>query len=141
MLRLSRWLLAAALTLPWLAAYGQETGPNFYCGSVIEYMGVLRQVQGAPGVKVEQIEAAEAKAFMDRLNEQEPVTDYKADIVVFVIGPENGTITLVRNDKACTMARVQPTPAGTIALQPLLFPSDAMRGMLLYVRQKVGTPA
>lgn len=127
MLRLSRWLLAAALTLPWLAAYGQETGPTFQCGTVIEYMRVLRQVQGMPGIKVEQIEAAEAKAFMDQFNAQEPVTAFEADIVVFVIGPEQGSITIVKNDKAC------------ILRQP--FPSEALRGMLLFVRQKVGTPA
>lgn len=45
---LTRWLLAAALALPSLAAYGQETGPGFQCGTVIEYMSVLRRVQGIP---------------------------------------------------------------------------------------------
>jgi hypothetical protein len=126
--RLSALLLAAALALPSLAAYGQESGGQFKCGSVIDFMRVLRQVQAVPGVKVEQIEAEEAKAFMDMFNAQEPVTEYSADIVVFVIGPEVGTVTLVRDDKAC------------IILQPQPFPAEALRGMLLYVRQKVGTP-
>jgi hypothetical protein len=124
---LSRLLLAAALALPSLAAYGQETGPGFQCGTVIEYMRVLRQVQDMPGVKVEQIEAEEAKAWMDMFNAQEPATEYEADIIVFVIGEEKGTITLVKNDKACIIRQA--------------FPAEALRGMLLYVRQKVGAPA
>jgi hypothetical protein len=127
--RFSRWLLAAALAFPSFAAYGQESGGQFKCGPVIEFMRILRQVQAVPGVKVEQIEAAEAKAFMDMFNAQEPVTEYSADIVVFVIGPEVGTVTFVSGDKAC------------ILLQPQPFPAEALRGMLLYVRQKVGTPA
>jgi hypothetical protein len=125
--RLSTLLLAAVLALPCFAAYGQETGPGFQCGTVLEYMRVLRQVQDVPGVKVEQIEAEEAKAFMDMFNAQEPATEYVADLVVFVIGPEVGTIALVKDDKACMIR------------QP--FPAEAMRGMLLFVRQKVGTPA
>lgn len=133
--RISRWLLAAALTLPCLAAYGQEasppksieTDPAFKCGSVIEYMAVLRQVRGIPEAKVEQLEAEEAAAFLEVYNAQEPATDYKADVIVFVIGPEAGTITLVKDDRACIIRKP--------------FPAEMMKGMLLFIHQKVGQKA
>ncbi len=111
MRRLPRLLLAAALALPCLGAYGQEGDPAFRCFSVEQGRAALDTAK-ARGFKVEILTGDTAQRFVAALNAMEPVTNYKAEKVIVLTSEDVGGVALVTGDTACAFRA--PVPAGVL---------------------------